>query len=250
MKDRLYQLQSRQLTRHLAIRARQERALVKSIQTLLHKRPDIILRRPEKRKGFYLGNAADFERKAMKYMTDTEAYGEILKRRAINQDQHKMMLHKSDTLELTHLHFIPKVHHHDQSLLPSTDQRRNFPVSRQAPAAHILESCSKDDLHQSIRALEKHASEDRLSRTALFVTFDVADLYTMIPRQGALEALMRFFVQQLYRGRMGTLLIKDIMRVARLLLDTNYFAYKDKFYLQIRGGSMGSVFTCWNGNSP
>ncbi|CAF1403544.1 unnamed protein product [Didymodactylos carnosus] len=70
LKGRLYQLQSRQLPRHLAIRARRERALVKSIQTLLRKRPDIVLRRPDKRKGFYLGNAADFERKAMKYTTD------------------------------------------------------------------------------------------------------------------------------------------------------------------------------------
>ena len=131
LKDRLYQLQSRQLPHHLATRARRERALVKSIETLLRKRPDIIIRRPDKRKGFYLGNAADFERKATTYMIDTEAYQELtsghcpladnyhtvrtllqelLKRKAINQDQHKMMLPKFDTLELAHLHFIPKVH--------------------------------------------------------------------------------------------------------------------------------------------
>ena len=52
-----------------------------------------------------------------------------------------------------------------------------------------------------IRALEKYASEGRLLPTTLFVTFDVADLYTMIPRQGALEALMRFLAQHLHRGR-------------------------------------------------
>ena len=50
LKGRLYELQSRQLPRHLAIRARRERALVKSIQTLSRKRPDIVLRRPDKRK--------------------------------------------------------------------------------------------------------------------------------------------------------------------------------------------------------
>ena len=94
-----------------------------------------------------------------------------------------------------------------------------------------------------IRALEKYASEGRLLPTTLFVTFDVADLYTMIPRQGALEALMRFLVQHLHRGRIGSLSINDIMRMARLVLDTNYFAYKDKYYLQVRGGAMGSAFT-------
>ena len=119
LKERLYPLQSRQLPHNLAIRARQERALVRSIQMLLRKRPDIVIRRPDKRKGFYLGNAADFESKAIKYMTDTEAYQELanglcpladnyhavrsllqelLKRKAINQDQHKMMFPKFDTL--------------------------------------------------------------------------------------------------------------------------------------------------------
>ena len=104
---------------------------MRSIQVLLRKRPDIVIRRLDKRKGFYLGNTADFERKAIKYMTDTETYQELssglcpladnyhavrsllqelLKRKAINQDQHKMMLPKFDTLELAHLHFIPKVH--------------------------------------------------------------------------------------------------------------------------------------------
>ena len=88
---------------------------------LLCKRPDIVIRPPDKRKGFYLGNTADFERKAIKYMTDTEAYQELtsgrcpladnyhavrsllqelLKRKAINRDQHKMMFPKFDTLEL------------------------------------------------------------------------------------------------------------------------------------------------------
>ena len=131
LKHRLYRLQSRQLPYHLATRARREQTIVKNIQLLLRKRPDIVLRRPDKRKGFYLGNATDFERKAIKYMADTEAYQELtsghcpladnyhavrsllqelLKRRAINQDQYKMMLPKFETLELAHLHFIPKVH--------------------------------------------------------------------------------------------------------------------------------------------
>ena len=39
-----------------------------------------------------------------------------------------------------------------------------------------------------IRALEKYVSEGRLLPTTLFLTFYVTDLYTMIPRQCALEA--------------------------------------------------------------
>jgi hypothetical protein len=75
------------------------------------------------------------------------------------------------------------------------------------------------------------------------VTGDVKDLYTMIPRQGALEALMRFLEKHSYHGKIGTLTINHIMRMARLILDTNCFAYNNTYYRQIRGGAMGSAFT-------
>jgi hypothetical protein len=94
-----------------------------------------------------------------------------------------------------------------------------------------------------VRALEKYATDGHLKRTTLFVTFDVTNLYTMIPRQGGLEALMRFLEKHLQRGRIGTLTINDILRMARLVLDTNCFAYDGKYYLRIRGGAMGSAFT-------
>jgi hypothetical protein len=31
--------------------------------------------------------------------------------------------------------------------------------------------------------------------------------------------------------------------MARVILDNNCFAYKDKYYIQIQGGAMGSAFT-------
>ena len=33
------------------------------------------------------------------------------------------------------------------------------------------------------------------------------------------------------------------MRMARLILDTNCFAYGDKYFRQVRGGAMGSAFS-------
>ena len=131
LEDLLYELQSTRLTRNLAVRARRERAIVQGILHLLRQRPDIIIRRTDKSKVFYVGNARDFACKAVDYMIKTEAYqelisdhcpladnfnsvkslvNELLRKKAINQDQLKMMLPKMDTLELAHLHFIPKPH--------------------------------------------------------------------------------------------------------------------------------------------
>jgi hypothetical protein len=53
------------------------------------------------------------------------------------------------------------------------------------------------------------------------------------------RALMRLLEQHLNLGWIGTTSINDIMRMVRPVVNTNYFAYKDKYDLQIRGGDMG-----------
>ena len=94
-----------------------------------------------------------------------------------------------------------------------------------------------------IRQLETYVANRHFKSTTKFITADVIDLYTMIPRQGALEALARFCMKYSIQGKIGTLTINHIMKMARLILDTNCFAYNNKYYKQIRGGAMGSAFT-------
>jgi hypothetical protein len=65
----------------------------------------------------------------------------------------------------------------------------------------------------------------------------------MISRDGAINALIRFLHKYSYQGRIGTLTIDTILRLARLVVDNNFFAYKDKYYQQTQGGAMGSAFT-------
>lgn len=94
-----------------------------------------------------------------------------------------------------------------------------------------------------VRQLETYVAEGYFNEETQFITMDVTDLYTMIPRQGALEALARFCNQHAKRGKIGTFTLDHIMKMARLILDTNTFCYNHKYYRQIRGGAMGSAFT-------
>lgn len=94
-----------------------------------------------------------------------------------------------------------------------------------------------------VRKLEAYNEQGYLQSTTKFITMDVTDLYTMIPRDGALNALARFCIKYSKDNRIGTLTIDSIMKMARLILDTNAFAYNQKYYRQIRGGAMGSAFT-------
>ena len=73
----LSELYSKPLSTSLALRSQQEYKIVRSIQQLLHCRTDIVIRRTDKSKVFYIGKAIDFERKAQEYMSKTEAYQEI-----------------------------------------------------------------------------------------------------------------------------------------------------------------------------
>ena len=65
----------------------------------------------------------------------------------------------------------------------------------------------------------------------------------MIPREGALAALARFCAQHSNSGKIQNISVHTILRLARIVLDTNTFAYNDKYYRQIKGGAMGSPFT-------
>ena len=94
-----------------------------------------------------------------------------------------------------------------------------------------------------VRQLEAYEQNDCLLPTTQFVTFDVTDLYTMIPRNGALETLGRFLVKTASNGKIGNLSVDTILKLARIVLDTNYFVYNNKYYRQIKGGAMGSAFT-------
>ena len=99
-----------------------------------------------------------------------------------------------------------------------------------------------NDIH-FVRQLEVYRDPGRLSSTTKFVTSDVADLYTIVPRDGALLKLERFLCKHANNGRLNGMTIDNLMKMACLVLDTNCFAFENKYYQQIRGGAMGSPFT-------
>ena len=122
---------SKPIPKSLSNRAKYEYRIVRSIQSLLKRRPDIIIRRTDKSKVFYIGKLEDFERKSREYMEKTQAYEEIIDqhcplsdnlrsvqtlldflmdRRALTKKQKKYLIPKLDKLELGHYHGLPKVH--------------------------------------------------------------------------------------------------------------------------------------------
>ena len=93
-----------------------------------------------------------------------------------------------------------------------------------------------------VRRLELHQDLGYLTPTTTFVTFDVAALYTMIPRDGALIVLEEFLCKYAQNGLIHGMTIDTLMNMTSSVLDTNCFVYENKYYQQIRGGAVGSPF--------
>ncbi len=93
-----------------------------------------------------------------------------------------------------------------------------------------------------IRRLEAYVENGYLKPTTQLCTFDITDLYTMLPQEESLNVLTEFLVQHGYYKVKGVPL-DAIRKLARLVIEENVFIYEKKFYRQIVGGAMGSAFT-------
>ena len=94
-----------------------------------------------------------------------------------------------------------------------------------------------------VQKLEYYVAQGHLKSKTTFITADVENLYTMKPRDGSIGALMKFLDKHTKYRKIGPFTIDMILKMARLVLDTNYFAYRDQYYQQVQGGAMGSAFT-------
>ena len=93
-----------------------------------------------------------------------------------------------------------------------------------------------------IRRLQTYIANGYLKPTIYLCTFDITDLYTMLPQEESLNVLTEFLLQHGYRKVKGVP-IDVIRKLARIVLTENVFIYKKKFYRQVIGGVMGSAFT-------
>ncbi|CAF4250483.1 unnamed protein product [Rotaria sp. Silwood2] len=191
------------------------------IQRLLRHRSNIVIHRTDKSKVFYIGKVTGFERKAEEYILKTEAYKEISNSRCplsdilyavqtllthlviqkgLTDQQRTKISPKLHNLELGHYHGLPKPHKPGTPLRPiiacihgSTSSISKFVNDLLAPIfLNVAREATFINGIDAIRKLEKYVLDQYFQSTTKFVTVDVTDLYRMIPREGASQALMRF----------------------------------------------------------
>ena len=152
--------------------------------------------------------------------------------------------------ELPHLYYNPKDHKIGEPLRPIVSGIK----SPLAKLSSFLDKCIRPlfdkhtpySLSNSITFLQHLRQFQTTSETSLY-TFDIVDLYTMIPQKEAVLAICEFLGRHGYKKVRG-LSINTIKVLFLHVLENSYFVLQlpglePKFYRQVRGGAMGSACT-------
>jgi hypothetical protein len=89
--------------------------------------------------------------------------------------------------------------------------------------------------------LNAYVANGYLQSTTYLCTFDITDLYAMLPQEKSSNILKEFLLQHGYSKVKG-IPIDAIWKLDRLVITENVLIYEKKFYRQTIGGGMGSVF--------
>ncbi|CAM4973834.1 unnamed protein product [Rotaria socialis] len=168
----------------------------------------------------------------------------------IRKWQYEQMMPDRTNCELAHLYFNPKTHKDGIPVRPiestihaSTTKISKFLDKILRPIFH--DKCKDTTIIDGaslITELSKYNKKGLLKPTILFCTFDIRNLYTMLPQEESLDILMAFLHAHGYRKVKG-ISIDTIKKLASIILKENVFAYGKKIYKQTTGGAMGSSLT-------
>ncbi|CAF3441883.1 unnamed protein product, partial [Rotaria socialis] len=160
------------------------------------------------------------------------------------------MMPDKNKIKLAYLYFVPKPHKPGTPLRPigSGMSSPTIKISKMLDELirplfdkYVKQTTLIDGVHL-VRQLEKYVNLGLLKATTHLCTFDITDLYTMLPQEESISILKQFrrhFNHTHVRG----MTIDAIECLARIILNENFFSYNNQYYRQIKGGAIGSPFT-------
>ncbi|CAF5157005.1 unnamed protein product [Rotaria magnacalcarata] len=160
------------------------------------------------------------------------------------------MMPKRETVQLAYLYFIPKPRKAGTPLRPIVSSM-NMPTTgiskfldkliRPIFDKHARSTTFIDGV-DLIHRLEAYTTNGHLIPKTYLCTFDITDLYTMLPQEESLDILIEFLFQHGYQ-KLQNIPIDIIRKLALIVIKENVFVYENKFYRQVIGGAMGTAFT-------
>ena len=98
------------------------------------------------------------------------------------------------------------------------------------------------DGNSFLNEMLKYTKKGLLKPSTLFCTFDIRNLYTMLPQEQTLNTLMNFLHIH-GKTKIEGISLDTIRKLAAIVIKENVFVYGKKIYRQVLGGAMGSSLT-------
>ncbi|CAF2139725.1 unnamed protein product [Rotaria magnacalcarata] len=237
----------------------QTQALTQAIASLSIRRKikkfNLILRVTDKSHNFYIGSAIEFEKEIQTFFQDTNAFV-VLKENPFDEILNKViqLLNRLIGKKLI-------LQWQSKKMMPNRTKSIGIPVrpienTIGAPTTNISDfldeiirlifdsKCGSTSIIDGASLLEelyKYTKKGLFKVSTLFCTFDIRNLYTMLPQEEALDILIEFLQVHGYTKVKGISL--DTIRIlAFIVLRENVCVYNNKIYKQTLGGAMGSSF--------
>ncbi|CAF2747679.1 unnamed protein product [Rotaria sp. Silwood2] len=241
------------------------------IKRLKHKfrLTNTVIRKTDKSKVFHIGKVDDYQKKSNEYMIRTNAYKclgtndplpDLIQRtnkylldlrlaKWITQKQYEQLCIKTDEVELAHLYYLPKAHKLRTPLRPIISGLKHPTIKISKFLDDLLrplfdKMAVNTTVMSGFELIKKllQWSKFNMKQETLLCTIDVTDLYTMIPQiEGVLT--LKKMLDFLQINKIKDLKVEAIIRLARFVMQNNYFKYDGQYYHQVREGAMGSPLT-------
>ncbi|CAF2150724.1 unnamed protein product [Rotaria magnacalcarata] len=220
------------------------------------KKGNHILRETDKSGIFHVVHSVDYEKKAEAYRQKTGAYieldsnplcsvfdkvilllNDLRSKTYILSCQLDKMMPKREIFQLSYLYFIPKPHKAGTPLRPNVSSM-NMPMAGISKFLDKLirpifdtHACSTTiiDGVDLIHRFEACTTNGHFITKTFLCTFDITDLYTMLPQEESLDILIEFFLQYGYQ-KVQNIPIDIIRKLALSVIKENTFVYEKKFY--------------------
>lgn len=222
---------------------------------------DITIKKADKGGSVVIMNTADYIHTALTHLQQTDVYLEQSTdhTREIFDNLNAYILQIENTGHLKHLiakyiqpkrpprtplfYFLPKIHKPNNPPRPiisgcdsPTDRLSNYISKIINPIAQAQPSYLKDTKH-FIQIIDK---SENLTHDTFLVTADVTSLYTNIPHEEGMSAVIKSLTEHKHILPPHTPRSGIIQNFLHFILKGNHFNFLDKHYLQIQGTAMGT----------
>ncbi|CAF1491817.1 unnamed protein product [Rotaria sp. Silwood1] len=235
------------------LEAQQQAHIARSIRTLI-KEKSLIIRLTDKSHNFYIGSATEFNKKVQHFFADTNAFMELPEnpfndiaskviqflnrlrgKDLIRKWHYEQMMPDRTKCQLAHLYFNPKTHKDNIPVRPIENTIHTPTTNISKFLDKTLQPIFNDKCKETniidgaslIEGLHKYIRKGLFKSSTLFCTFDIHNLYTMLPQHESIEILGEF-LEVLGYTKVKGIDVTTIKELATIVLQENVFVYDKK----------------------